>query len=94
MTITPHDPGTYLVTSETVDGDSYMVDMGDPERPDGACSCTDYTMRIEPLIARGQVPVRTRCKHLRAVAKWIELACQRKKIVDTVTSFCHVQRVR
>ena len=66
MTVTPHDTGGFLVTSEAGDG-SYLVRISEPQLPLGGCSCLDFRVRVKaPLDAR-ILPPRLTCKHIDSV---------------------------
>ena len=40
MIVTKQDPGTYLVTSRTVEEYEYLVDLTDPDKPE--CGCPGF----------------------------------------------------
>ena len=65
MTVTPHDRGGFLVTSEAGDG-SYLVRLDGADLPLGGCSCWDFRRRVKGVLDRGTMPHKLQCKHIDA----------------------------
>jgi hypothetical protein len=65
MVVHPHDKGTFLVSSQTGNGNWYLVDMRDESRPEGRCNCDDYMIRIDSALNKKELPERFTCKHIR-----------------------------
>lgn len=67
MTCTPikGESFGYLVTSESVEGLEYYVDLQESDW-DGECGCDDFKMRSAERVARGQSP---ECKHIIAARR-------------------------
>jgi hypothetical protein len=58
--------GLFFVHS-TNSGKDYLVDLSDPEWPDGQCDCAHFRYVLYPLIVRGLPPANKACKHIEAV---------------------------
>lgn len=72
MRVEDYEFGRFLVESESHPGDWYLVDL--LERCYGAehsCDCDDFSIRVEAVFARGEIPNRTDCKHVREVVSRI-----------------------
>lgn len=62
------EPGRFFVKSAVAGSSTwYLVDFSEPRFPDGHCKCTDYSVRIERYIVRGEEPKSRQCKHIRKV---------------------------
>ena len=58
--------GLFFVHS-TNSGKDYLVDLSDPEWPEGQCDCAHFRYVLYPLIVRGFPPALRTCKHIEAV---------------------------
>ena len=58
--------GLFFVHS-TNSGKDYLVDLSDPEWPDGQCDCAHFRYVLYPLIVRGFPTANRACKHIEAV---------------------------
>jgi len=72
MKILPYDPNTFLVSSQSDNGDWYLVDLDDAERPLGRCTCDDYIIRIDCPLNKMETPPRLTCKHVRFVLRFLD----------------------
>lgn len=71
MIVQPHDKGTFLVSSQTGNGDFYMVDLLDEERPEGRCQCHHFQIRIDAPLRHGEKLEKVTCKHIEIVKKYL-----------------------
>ncbi|TSA41004.1 MAG: hypothetical protein D4R57_01155 [Verrucomicrobiales bacterium] len=71
MVVKPHDKGTFLVSSQTGNGDFYLVDLLDDARPYGRCTCTDFLIRVDAPLNHGNTPEKFQCKHVKTVIKFL-----------------------
>lgn len=66
MQVIAHDNGGFRVTSASGNGE-YMVRVGEPQLPLGACDCTDFKVRVKSKLDKGIMPSNLTCKHTREV---------------------------
>jgi hypothetical protein len=70
MKVEFYENNRFWVTSETVIGRKYLVDICGP---DGwpCCACKNFRIEIQPKLEAGIKVAKPFCKHLRAVVYWL-----------------------
>jgi hypothetical protein len=69
----------FEVASFTDPAKIYRVDMT-LWNASGACSCEEFSCRIQPRLGKGDWTGETTCKHLRLVYRWFAVQVVRKAI--------------
>ena len=73
MRVIPFEAGRFHVNSESEKGKVYLVDVME-HNGRGACDCDNYRIRLESK------NLRTDCKHLFAVWKWLGMQVAKEMV--------------